>query len=88
MKPDEFDLYTELYGIRLLIFMEQEPQSNNYRQVLLNPEQFKTLSLTLGEVVSQVGSKQEVELNFSDETYTLPDLQEIHEDEEVEEDPV
>ncbi len=67
---------TELYTTRLLIFLEDEPQSNTYRQVILTPEQFKTTSLSLGEVLHTEGDQQDVALQLSEETYQLPDLPE------------
>ena len=68
----------ELYGTRLLCFLETEPQSNMYHQVRLNPEQFKTFSFSLGKVVDVKGDMQNVEFEMSVETYKLPDLPEIY----------
>lgn len=70
------ELRHTMYGIRLLIFLESEPQSNKYNQVLLSPEQFKEVSLKLGMVVNQEGNDQTVSLETSEELYTLPDLRE------------
>lgn len=65
----------DLYGIRVLFFIEEEPQSNKYRQIILTPEEFKKVSMSIGSVVQVDGHDQTVELNLSDELYTLPDLQ-------------
>lgn len=37
----------DLYTVRLVVMLEDEPQSNRYHQVILNPEQFRMLSLFL-----------------------------------------
>lgn len=69
------DKYT-LYGTRLLVFLEDSPQSNKYRQVILTPEQFKDFSNSIGTVVNKDGDDEDVEMTLSDKIYTLPDLQE------------
>lgn len=72
--------FDELYGIRILIFQEMEPQSNKYCQVFLNEEQFKAMSLTLGKFTGETvrDGIDEVELQLSTEEYTLPDLRQIN----------
>lgn len=82
MNSDDF--YCELYGVRLLVFMETAPQSNNYHQVILNPDQFKRVSDSIvhgAKVVGREGSREIIESPLSEETYPLPDLKEIHEKE-------
>lgn len=74
-KLNEYDIY----GTRLLLFVEIDPQSNTYRQVCLSAEEFKNVSLAFGKVVSREGNKQEIELQMSEETYDLPDFPEMHE---------
>ncbi len=65
-----------MYGTRLLIFVEEDPQSNKYRQVLLTPEEFKKASMNLGTVTGMLDDNTEnVELQMSEELYDLPDLQ-------------
>jgi hypothetical protein len=66
----------DIYGTRLLIFLETEPQSNDYHQVKLTPEEFKRASLAIGTVVSRKGSEETVEMQLSEEVYKLPDLPE------------
>jgi len=69
--------YSDLYGIRTLVFQETEPQSNKYYQVILNQEEFKRMSLSLGSVVGEIRKGIDaVQLKISEETYDLPDLQE------------
>lgn len=68
-----------VYGTRLLIFLETKPQSNQYHQILLNEEEFKKVSMTLGK---NTGAKDTngndiIELYHSKEIYPLPDLEEI-----------
>jgi len=73
--PD--DITDQIYGIRLLVFVEDAPQTNTYRQVLFTPEEFKRTSLSIGTVTEKNGHKEVIELQMSEETYTLPDLNEI-----------
>jgi hypothetical protein len=70
------DKYT-LYGTRLLVFLEDAPQSNQYRQIILNQDQFKNLSNSIGTVVDKEGDDEQVEIEMSEEIYTLPDLYEF-----------
>jgi hypothetical protein len=74
------DLYSEIYGLRLLVFMEAEPNSNLYHQVLLSPEEFKKVSLSIGvETGAEVRpGVKEVATTTSEEVYTLPDLKQTH----------
>jgi len=37
----------QIYEQRLLVFMETEPQSGKYNQVLLDPESFKKVSYSI-----------------------------------------
>lgn len=64
-----------IYETRLLVFMETDPQSNRYCQVLLNPDEFKKLSLSLGTTIGKDGDEDIVELKLSEVEYKLPDLQ-------------
>lgn len=67
----------DLWGIRMVLLMEEDPQSNTYRQIKLNPAQFGKISDAVADV--HVTGKmldsntQEVGFNFSEETVTLPD---------------
>lgn len=75
---------TEIYGTRLLLFMENEPQSNKYRQIILGPEEFKRVSGSFGKQTGKkikvMGHKvDEIDVAMSDEIYDLPDLKEIDE---------
>ncbi len=74
----QIDKYT-LYGTRLLVFLEDSPQSNQYHQVRLTPAQFKVVSDSISNVVGRNGDDEDVEIEMSVDTYTLPDLQEIYE---------
>lgn len=73
MKVDTHELYT----IRTLIFLETEPQSNKYHQVMLDQETFKKVTEVMSTLVKE-GEIQEVNLDLSEETYKLPDLQDIY----------
>lgn len=77
----EHDLHMELYGIRTLLFMETEPQSNKYRQVELTAEEFKNVNMSYGKNTGAIIREgvNEVELHLSEEIYDLPDLPEIYE---------
>jgi len=73
-------LHSEIYSTRLLIFMETEPQSNKYNQIIFTPEQFKEISLKLSNLFPYRGKKGNLELfeiKESEEEYTLPDLKEF-----------
>ena len=73
MKIDTHELYT----IRTLIFLETEPQSNEYHQVMLDQETFKKVTEVMSTLVKE-GEIQEVNLDLSEETYKLPDLKDIY----------
>lgn len=73
----QIDKYT-LYGTRLLVFLEDAPQSNEYRQICVNEKQFKALSDAVCTVQSREGDDELVMIQMSEETYKLPDLQEIY----------
>lgn len=73
MKVDTHELYT----VRTLIFLETEPQSNEYHQVMLDQETFKKITEVMSTLVKD-GDIQEVNLDLSEETYKLPDLQDIY----------
>ena len=75
------DLQTSINELRMLVFVEKEPQSNIYQQVAFNREKFKEVS----DAVFGMGKKsddlrtdfEESNLEVSTEEYTLPDLQSI-----------
>ncbi len=73
----QIDKYT-LYGTRLLVFLEDAPQSNQYHQIYLNKKQFKRVSDAVSNVVARHGDDEDVEVEMSIDTYPLPDLQEIY----------
>lgn len=81
MKEDKKEncLRHTLYGVRVLMFMETEPQSNKYRQICLNSEDFAKVSKSYG-IVKRLNEDgiEEVELMLSDEEYELPDLPEVY----------
>ncbi len=65
------------------MFLEMEPQSNHYHQILFNPEQFKKLSDFLHELFPAPPDhvcKNEKCTSFliSDEGVDLPDVMDIH----------
>jgi len=67
-----------IYETRMLVFMETEPQSNKYRQVLLNKDMFKKVSDTLAsDVLSREGELEIINMLMSEEEYELPDLQSV-----------
>lgn len=66
----------DVYGTRLLVFLEDSPQSNKYRQLIFTPEEFKKVSLSVGTVEGKRGDDELVRLQESEETYELPDLME------------
>ena len=73
----QVDKYT-MYGTRLIILMEHEPQSNKYRQVILDSERFKEVSdAVCGGTVPEGLEEEEVEIIMSKDVYELPDLEEF-----------
>lgn len=74
----------ELYTVRVLVFMEKTPQSNEYFQVCLNREQFKEVSSAISRKLPDDDNLKKgfenCETVISDETYNLPDLQQIYEE--------
>lgn len=73
----QIDKYT-LYGTRLIVLMESEPQSNKYRQVILDPKRFKEISdAVCGGPVSEGLEEEEVQILMSEDVYDLPDLKEF-----------
>lgn len=74
MKIDRINLYHQ----RLLIFLETEPQSNVYNQILVTPEQFKKVSDAICSIVVPKNGNdiETVSVETSEEIYKLPDLQE------------
>ncbi len=76
--PITKELEHELYGTRLLVFLETEPQSNKYRQVILDAAEFKRFAMTIGTVTGKNGGLEDVLIKDSDEVYDLPDLKQIY----------
>lgn len=69
--------HADLYKLRMLLFLEVEPQSNQYAQVILSPEEYKRVSAAFGTIVDKDGAQEQVKTMCSEETYTLPDLEDI-----------
>ena len=53
-----------LYGMRLIVFLEESPQSNIYRQVLLDDEKFKKVSDSVCTVINKKGDMENVEIRL------------------------
>ena len=69
------EFMAELYHQRILIFMETEPQSNTYRQVLIDHDKYKLLSGLIGDKIGMSPLGLEIrEVEMSTKTYKLPDL--------------
>ncbi len=60
-----------IYHTRLLLFVETAPQSNEYRQVILNHRQFETVSDALFKV-SKGTVGQPVNLRVNLESFIFP----------------
>ena len=76
---------SELFSQRCLVFLETEPQSNKYSQVILSQEQFKKISdAIISTFVPEEHPELEegtlapgmeiVNIELSEEEYELPDL--------------
>lgn len=77
--PDEF------YSVRMLVFMEDAPQANKYRRILLTPKQYKMVSDTLHNCFPKdpkhnCGNAEcdGTVLKISEKIIPLPDVQDIH----------
>lgn len=70
---------TQLYETRMLIFIETGPQTNKYRQVIVNNDQFKAISDIISTKIDagkdKLGEYETMEIELSDEIYPLADLQ-------------
>ena len=44
---------SDIFGLRMVVLLESEPQSNRYMQVALSPEQFLELSNKFGEIMGE-----------------------------------
>ena len=44
---------SDIFGLRMVVLLESEPQSNRYMQVSLSPEQFLELSNKFGEIMGE-----------------------------------
>lgn len=76
------NIYEELNTVRVLMFIETAPQSNQYHQIMLNEKQFKKISDAMAECFEPSDEElrdgfEALNGTFSDETYPLPDLQQI-----------
>ncbi len=72
---------TQLYEKRLLVFIETDPQTGEYQQLLLNSREFKKLSDSIGTKVENQEMRdgfEALEIKLSDEKYKLPDLRSIN----------
>lgn len=70
-KINSEELYAIVYGRRLLVFLEDGPQSNEYRQLKLSPDDYR--------MITDIIVRRNVAIErSSDETYKLPDLFDIH----------
>jgi len=68
----------DIYSTRLLVFIEDNPQSNKYHQMFFTPEEFKRISMAIGKDTGRKNGRLDIiEFQQSVETYALPDLQEI-----------
>ena len=68
-----------IYGLRLIVLIEDSPQSNNYRQVIFtNKEKLKKI----GDVIwgGTPDGYEEKYISMSVDTYPLPDLQQIRDE--------
>jgi hypothetical protein len=66
--------YDDLYKLRILVFIENEPQSNLYRQVILSPHQYQSVSSSIGE------GGTPLKVLASEDLFKLPDLEDVCEE--------
>jgi len=68
-----------MYGLRLIVLIEDSPQSNNYRQVRLNKENLEKISNVIwGGTPNAFDEKKDILMSV--DTYPLPDLHQIHDE--------
>jgi len=72
----EDELVTELYETRLIFMVETDPQTNKYRQIILNNEEFKQVSDLLANIFRKkynTKDNESFEVLEGEEIVTLPD---------------
>ncbi len=69
------NLLEGLYVNRMIILIEDGPQSNEYRQLILTAKQFKDISDSIAKACGTVliDGKEKVCIKESSQTYPLPD---------------
>lgn len=81
--PLSMEEMATLYSIRMLCFLEVRPQSNVYKQVLMDAETYKRMSFSFARIKGPSEGNPlslDVEVRLSDDEFKLPDLQAIHEE--------
>jgi hypothetical protein len=75
--PIDEDFISAFYTTRLIILLEDSPQSNKYRQLILTPAQFKVISDVIGaqfETISKEKGRFIQKIKVADDITTkLPD---------------
>jgi hypothetical protein len=72
-------LAAAVYSLRMLVFLETGPQTNQYRQVFLDFEEYKRVSFSLGSLVGSIENGTIAsQVRLSEKEYKLPDLREIN----------
>lgn len=56
---------TPFYELRIVVFMETAPQSNTYKQILLDQDQFGKMSQHLGKVITVPDAPPETVQSYS-----------------------
>lgn len=76
---DASELFSAVYAIRLLVFVEETPQSNHYHQLMLDDKQFKELTTCISRLFPcEHGRDKHSDLEVGDACHTLPDLMQIN----------
>lgn len=72
---------SDLYTIRMLVFIEDTPQSNKYRQVRFTKDQHKLFSDAIAKIFPNPNDPTNtfrIQLATSTKTFSLPDIPEIY----------
>ena len=72
---------TELYAQRLVLLLETGPQTNEYNSIILEEEDWEKIfdiALKNKKGSDTVDVDEVPNLHLSEETYKLPDIQEIY----------
>lgn len=72
-KISQEEFLKELLSVRLIVLLEVSPQSNKYRQIILDPQRFHNMAIAMGAIPIN-GVFDPVNLKMSNDVYHLPEM--------------